>query len=80
MGQTSSNSDKDYLYKVKILDNALNIRETPSINGKIKGTITDNSVYRITQESYNSNDGVTWGKLYSGAGWISLGSKYVQKM
>lgn len=80
MGQTSSNSDKDYLYKVKVLDNALNIRETPSINGKIKGTITNNGVYTIIEESYNSTDKVTWGKLKSGIGWISLGSKYVQKM
>ncbi len=80
MGQTSSNSDKDYLYKVKVLDNALNIRETPSINGKIKGVIKDNGTYRIVEEYYNSTDGVTWGKLYSGAGWISLGSKYIKKV
>ena len=80
MGQTSSNSDKDYLYKVKVLDNALNIRDSASINAKINGVIKDNGTYRIVEEHYNSIDKVTWGKLYSGAGWISLGSKYVKKV
>ena len=80
MGQTSSNSDKDYLYKVKVLDNALNIRDSASINAKINGVIKDNGTYRIVEEHYNSTDKVTWGKLYSGVGWISLGSKYVKKV
>lgn len=78
--QTSSNSDKDYLFKVKVLDKALNIRDSASINAKINGVIKDNGVYTIIEEHYNSTDGVTWGRLKSGIGWISLGSKYVQKM
>lgn len=79
--QTNTNStEKDYLYKVKILDNALNIRDSASINTKINGFITDHGTYRIIEECYNSTDGVTWGKLYSGVGWISLGSKYVKKI
>lgn len=75
-----STTEKDYLLKIKVLDNALNIRDSASINAKINGVIKDNGTYRIVEEYYNSNDGVTWGKLYSGAGWISLGSKYVQKI
>ena len=73
-------TDKEYPYKVKVLDNALNIRDSASINAKINGVIKDNGVYTIIEECYNSSDGVTWGRLKSGIGWISLGSKYVQKM
>ena len=76
----SSTTDKEYPYKVKVLDNALNIRDSASINAKINGVIKDNGVYTIIEECYNSSDGVTWGRLKSGIGWISLGSKYVQKI
>lgn len=79
MGQTST-TDKEYLYKVKVLDTALNIRDSASIKAKINGVIKDNGVYTILEECYNSSDGVTWGRLKSGIGWISLGSKYVQKV
>ena len=73
-------TDKEYPYKVKVLDNALNIRDSASINAKINGVIKDNGVYTIIEECYNSSDGITWGRLKSGIGWISLGSKYVQKI
>ena len=76
----TSTTEKDYLFKVKVLDKALNIRDSASINAEINGVIKDNGVYTIIEEHYNSNDGVTWGRLKSGIGWISLGSKYVQKM
>lgn len=69
---TSSGSNFDS-YKVKLLED-LNIRKTPNgkivqINGAKKGVI-----YTIveTQE--------TWGRLKSGAGWISVSSKYVKRV
>lgn len=63
---------------VRVLDGSLNIRKYPSLTAPVVGIITDKGVYTIVAEEHG--DGVLWGKLKSGAGWISLGSKYVQKM
>ena len=54
-------------YKVKVLCDALNIRKGPGTNYGIAGVITDRGIYTIVETSG------TWGKLKSGAGWISLG-------
>lgn len=54
----------------------LNIRKGPGTNHGTNGSIKDKGVYTIVEES--SGQGATkWGKLKSGAGWISL--DYVQK-
>lgn len=68
----------DGSFLVRILDPALNIRAQPSLTAKINGVIRDKSIYTIVAQQYGS--GVLWGKLKSGAGWISLGSKYVKKV
>lgn len=65
-------------FRVRVLDGCLNIRRYPSLNAPIAGTITDKGVYTIVAEEYGGS--VLWGKLKSGAGWISLGSRYVQKI
>lgn len=65
-------------FRVRILDENLNIRAYPSLNAPIAGVITDKGVYTVIAEE--QGDGILWGKLKSGAGWISLGSKYVQKI
>lgn len=57
-------------YKVKVTDNALNIRSGAGVNNKIVGRITDHGIYTITEEKTVS--GQVWGKLKSGAGWICL--------
>lgn len=57
-------------YKVKITVAALNIRNNPGLAGKIVGVIKDKGVYTIIDEK--DINGVKWGKLKSGAGWISL--------
>ena len=54
-------------YKVKVTVDKLNIRSGPGTQYKIVGSITDNGVYSIVNESNG------FGKLKSGAGWISLG-------
>lgn len=54
-------------YKVKVLCEALNIRKGPGTNYGIAGVIKDRGVYTIVETNG------TWGKLKSGAGWISLG-------
>lgn len=62
---------KDSSYKVRVTADALNIRKGPGTNYASNGMIRDKGIYTITQES--SGVGATkWGKLKSGAGWISL--------
>ena len=53
-------------YLVKVTANCLNIRSGPGTKYKTVGQITDHGVYTIVETSG------TWGKLKSGAGWISL--------
>lgn len=59
-------------YKVKVTASALNIRSGPGTNNKVVGVIRDRGVYTIVDEKSG------WGKLKSGAGWISL--KYCKKI
>ncbi len=65
-------------FRVRILDGCLNIRKYPSLNAPVAGTITDKGIYTIVAEEHGGS--VLWGRLKSGAGWISLGSRYVQKI
>lgn len=53
-------------YMVKVTANALNIRKEPTTASPVVGSIRDKGTYTIVAESG------TWGKLKSGAGWISL--------
>lgn len=59
-------------YMVHIKVAALNIRDGAGTNYDITGCIRDRGVYTIVDESNG------WGKLKSGAGWISL--KYTHKI
>ena len=65
-------------FRVRVLDSSLNIRKFPSLTAPVVGKITDKGVYTIIAEEQVGN--ILWGKLKSGAGWISLGSKYVKKI
>jgi N-acetylmuramoyl-L-alanine amidase CwlA len=56
----------NYSYMVKVKVDALNIRSGPGTSYKITGTIRDHGVYTIIEEKNG------WGKLASGAGYISL--------
>ena len=68
---SSSASPSSTSYKVKITADALNIRKGPGTNYGINGVIQDKGIYTIVDEA--SGQGATkWGKLKSGAGWISL--------
>lgn len=53
-------------YRVKVTANVLNIRKGPGTSYAVTGQIKDKGVYTIVQEQNG------WGKLKSGAGWISL--------
>lgn len=59
-------------YKVKITASALNVRIGAGTSYKVATTVKKNQVYTIVEESNG------WGKLKSGAGWISL--KYTKKV
>lgn len=58
-------------YTVKITADVLNIRKGPGTNFGIAGQIRDHGVYTIVKES-DGPGASKWGKLKSGAGWISL--------
>lgn len=56
----------DSTYKAKVTVDALNVRSGPGTQYKINNCIRDYGVYTIV-ETQNG-----WGKLKSGAGWLSL--------
>ncbi len=68
---TQSNSDNSFL--VEVICGELNIRQQADFNSKIVGTVKKGEVFTIIEES----NGL--GKLKSGAGYISLNSKYVKR-
>lgn len=58
-------------YKVRITAAALNVRKGPGTNYGVAMTIRDKGVYTIAEEATGPG-AKKWGKLLSGAGWISL--------
>ena len=64
-------------YLVKITADCLYIRKGAGTNTAKVGTITDHGVYTIMEERKGSGASL-WGRLKSGAGWISL--DYVRKL
>ena len=59
-------------YLVKVTANTLNVRKSATILSKVVTTIKENEIYTIVETKGD------WGRLKSGAGWISL--KYTQKI
>jgi uncharacterized protein YgiM (DUF1202 family) len=57
---------------VKITAKTLNVRKGPGTKYAIATTVKKNEVYTIVDKNGN------WGKLKSGAGWISL--SYTKKV
>lgn len=58
-------------YLVKVTADALNVRSGPGTSYKVNMTIRDQGTYTIVEEKNG------WGRLESGAGWISL--KYTKR-
>ena len=58
-------------YTVKVTTDVLNIRKGPGTNYGTNGAIRDKGIYTIVAES-DGPGASKWGKLKSGAGWISL--------
>lgn len=67
--KTSGSTSTSYL--VKVTTDVLNIRKGPGTNYGTNGDIRDKGVYTIVAES-DGPGASKWGKLKSGAGWISL--------
>lgn len=59
-------------YKVEVDIPNLNIRKGPGTNYAITGKFTGKGVFTIVEESKGKGSTDGWGKLKSGAGWISL--------
>lgn len=73
-GLAFSTSIQPYMVKVdvdKISDHCLNIRQSPTTDSPISGTITENMSLTIIEEA-TGKGAKKWGRLKSGAGWISL--------
>lgn len=74
---SSSTSPVFESYKVRIATDVLNIRKSAGTNYPIVGRVTRGGVYTIVDEA-NGTGASKWGRLKSGAGWISL--DYVTKL
>lgn len=61
-------------YIVKIIVDELNIRTGPGVDNDKVGELKKGDAYTIIEEKNN------WGKLKSGAGWINVSSKYVERV
>lgn len=74
-GSSSGTSSGSFL--VKVTADVLNIRAGAGTNYKVTGQIKDKGTYTIVQTA-NGTGATEWGKLKSGAGWISL--DYVKRV
>lgn len=67
---------KPFMVKIKIIN--LNIRKGPGINFEKTGNYTGKGVFTIVEVIEGKGSKAGWGKLKSGAGWISL--DYVERV
>lgn len=65
-------------YLVEVTATDLNIRKGPGTNYGKTGKFTGKGVFTITEERAGTDSNKGWGKLKSGAGWISL--DYVKRL
>lgn len=59
-------------YQVKVEISTLNIRKGPGTDHARTGEFTGKGIFTIVKESKGKGSDSGWGKLKSGAGWISL--------
>ncbi len=70
-GISSATPATKFPYTVRVITSELNIRKGPGAGYATNGSIKDKGVYTIMEESAGA-EAKAWGKLKSGAGWISL--------
>lgn len=73
-GQTyyDNYAEADETFKVRVSIKTLNIRKGPGTNYAATGNFTGKGIFTIVEKSDGSGSNSGWGKLKSGAGWISL--------
>ena len=69
---TSKATNSTSSFKVQIAISDLNIRKGPGINYATTGKFTGKGVFTIVETKQGTGSTKGWGKLKSGAGWISL--------
>ena len=67
--EAMTESEESYLVKVEIPD--LNIRNGPGTDYEKTGKYTGKGAFTIVEEA-DGQGATRWGRLKSGAGWISL--------
>lgn len=70
-GEAATTQGSTGSYKVEITADVLNVRKGPGTNYGVATQVKRGEVYTIIAEEKNGS--TTWGKLKSGAGYISLG-------
>lgn len=78
-GETDKQSGGDMPavpFRVKVIDDALNVRKAAGVSNKAVGVIRGGGVYTIVEVARVGS--ALWGKLKSGAGWINIGEKYCE--
>ncbi len=78
MGGSTASADQETSFKVRILDDALNIRKSAGVGYPITGVISNHGVYTIVKTKTIGS--AVWGRLKSGVGWINIGTKYVKRV
>lgn len=68
---TAVQETREVPYTVQVTDPALNIRKGPGTDWTVVGCIRDQGIYTIIEEK-EGQGASRWGRLKSGAGWISL--------
>lgn len=69
---TSKAANSTSSFKVQISISDLNIRKGPGTNYAATGRFTGKGVFTIVETKQGTGSAKGWGKLKSGAGWISL--------
>lgn len=72
-------ADSGYLFRFRITVSELNIRKGPGADFPKVGAVTDKNVYTIVETAI-AKDGGVWGRLKSGAGWVNVSPKYINKV
>lgn len=67
-----SPSYKTWFHTVKVSISDLNIRKGPGTDYAKTGTFTGKGVFTIMEVQSGQGSTAGWGRLKSGAGWISL--------
>lgn len=70
--ETPKKESKNESFRVKVRVTDLNIRKGPGTNYAKTGKFTGVGVFTITEVKSGKGSTAGWGKLKSGAGWISL--------